>query len=199
VPKVNDDEVLLWRALMAFRSGPPACRARGKPPAQPLPNCMRSAPAGTGRMTISRPWRRPRSRRSAGAPRGRAAGSLSCCPRIWTTPAEPGLRARGGGGRDGPFRGWASRLDMPEVLAIMTGWSAATLASGGLFSAGSAYFAWVRIPAWRACCQPSPPPVPPHARRLRRDPRARLRLMRDTVTPVDASQARTLRVTWPGG
>jgi hypothetical protein len=39
VAKVNDDEVLLlWRALTAFRSGPrPACRARGKPPRSPCP------------------------------------------------------------------------------------------------------------------------------------------------------------------
>lgn len=37
--KVSDDEVLLlWRALTAFRSGPrPACRARGKPPRSPCP------------------------------------------------------------------------------------------------------------------------------------------------------------------
>jgi hypothetical protein len=37
--KVSDDEVLLlWRALMAYRSGPrPACRAQGKPPRSPCP------------------------------------------------------------------------------------------------------------------------------------------------------------------
>ena len=37
--KVSEDEVLLlWRALMAYRSGPrPACRARGKPPRSPCP------------------------------------------------------------------------------------------------------------------------------------------------------------------
>jgi hypothetical protein len=37
--KVSDDEVLLlWRALMAYRSGPrPACRAQGKPPCSPCP------------------------------------------------------------------------------------------------------------------------------------------------------------------
>lgn len=37
--RVSEDEVfLLWRALMAFRSGPrPACRARGKPRLSPCP------------------------------------------------------------------------------------------------------------------------------------------------------------------
>jgi hypothetical protein len=37
--KVSDDEVLLlWRALMAYRSGPrPVCRAHGKPPRSPCP------------------------------------------------------------------------------------------------------------------------------------------------------------------
>jgi hypothetical protein len=36
---VSEDEVLLlWRALMAFRSGPrPACRAQGKPQRSPCP------------------------------------------------------------------------------------------------------------------------------------------------------------------
>jgi hypothetical protein len=39
VAKVSDDEVLLlWRALMAFRSGPrPACRATGRPLRSPCP------------------------------------------------------------------------------------------------------------------------------------------------------------------
>jgi hypothetical protein len=37
--RVKEDEVLmLWRALMAFRSGPrPACRAKGRPPSSPCP------------------------------------------------------------------------------------------------------------------------------------------------------------------
>ena len=37
--RVNDDEVLLlWRALMAFRSGRrPACKATGRPPRSPCP------------------------------------------------------------------------------------------------------------------------------------------------------------------
>ena len=37
--KVSEDEVLLlWRALTAYRSGPrPACRARGKPARSPCP------------------------------------------------------------------------------------------------------------------------------------------------------------------
>ncbi len=37
--KVSDDEVLLvWRALMTFRSGSrPACRAVGRPPRSPCP------------------------------------------------------------------------------------------------------------------------------------------------------------------
>jgi hypothetical protein len=39
VAKVSEDEVLLlWRALRAFRSGPrPACRVSGKPPSSPCP------------------------------------------------------------------------------------------------------------------------------------------------------------------
>jgi hypothetical protein len=39
VAKVSEDEVLLlWRALMAFRSGKrPACQATGKPPRSPCP------------------------------------------------------------------------------------------------------------------------------------------------------------------
>jgi hypothetical protein len=39
VAKVSEDEVLLlWRALMAYRSGPrPACRATGKPPRSRCP------------------------------------------------------------------------------------------------------------------------------------------------------------------
>jgi len=39
VAKVSEDEVLLlWRALMAFRSGRrPACQATGKPPRSPCP------------------------------------------------------------------------------------------------------------------------------------------------------------------
>jgi hypothetical protein len=39
VAKVSEDDVLLlWRALMAFRSGPrPACRPAGKPPRSPCP------------------------------------------------------------------------------------------------------------------------------------------------------------------
>jgi hypothetical protein len=45
--KVSDDEVLpLWRAMMAYRSGPrPACQAQGKPPRSPCPlhaRCSRS-------------------------------------------------------------------------------------------------------------------------------------------------------------
>jgi hypothetical protein len=37
--RVSEDEVLLlWRALMTFRSGPrPACRAKGRPLASPCP------------------------------------------------------------------------------------------------------------------------------------------------------------------
>jgi len=39
VAKVSEDDVLLlWRALMAFRSGKrPACQATGKPPRSPCP------------------------------------------------------------------------------------------------------------------------------------------------------------------
>jgi hypothetical protein len=39
VARVSEDEVmLLWRALMAFRSGRrPACQAKGKPPRSPCP------------------------------------------------------------------------------------------------------------------------------------------------------------------
>jgi hypothetical protein len=37
--QVGEEEVLLlWRALVAFRSGPrPACRAHGRPPRSPCP------------------------------------------------------------------------------------------------------------------------------------------------------------------
>lgn len=37
--RVSEDEVLLlWRALVALRSGPrPACRAQGRPPRSPCP------------------------------------------------------------------------------------------------------------------------------------------------------------------
>jgi len=37
--KVSEDEVLLlWRALVAYRSGPrPACQAKGRPPRSPCP------------------------------------------------------------------------------------------------------------------------------------------------------------------
>lgn len=46
--RVSDDEVLLlWRALMAFRSGRrPACKATGRPPRSPCPlyeQCPRCA------------------------------------------------------------------------------------------------------------------------------------------------------------
>jgi hypothetical protein len=39
VAKVSEDEILLlWRALMAFRSGKrPACRPAGRPPRSPCP------------------------------------------------------------------------------------------------------------------------------------------------------------------
>jgi len=41
VAKVTEDEVLLlWRALIAFRSGKrPACRPVGRPPRSPCPLC----------------------------------------------------------------------------------------------------------------------------------------------------------------
>ena len=47
--KVSEDEVLLlWRALMAYRSGPrPSCRATGRPPRSPCP-LYRGCPRWSG-------------------------------------------------------------------------------------------------------------------------------------------------------
>jgi hypothetical protein len=80
--KVSEDEVLLlWRALVAFRSGRrPACGAKGRPPRSSA-RCVTSALAGDGPDDYLAVMEERRSRPSADVPLGRAAGSLTCCPR----------------------------------------------------------------------------------------------------------------------
>ena len=80
--KVSDDEVLLlWRALMAYRSGPrPACRAQGKPPRSPCPlyaRCPRLGGPGDYLAVMGKRRNRPRP----DGPGGPAPGSPACSPR----------------------------------------------------------------------------------------------------------------------
>lgn len=82
VARVSEDEVLLlWRALMAFRSGPrPACRAHGKPPRSPCPlfsGCPRWRGPDDDYLAAMDETVEETERRRAAWPCSRLAGLLS--------------------------------------------------------------------------------------------------------------------------